>query len=280
VLGQSSGVDPFDVLAKVGNAIYTAEQGNNSFLMPAALAVNPELRSDPAVQQFVAQYGTQWLSYWTGQFSQQMAKLPPDVQQTLLQAKSFSSLNSLGVLALTALYSNQPQSLPFLGQFLKSAQGPFNRENVFNSKTLEASFPLLSPQESVKQQLVAIVSQQPSLLNYHDWMIADLLHAHRYPQLTAVRVDIPFAYQERYAYTSVSGGTANDVFQPVACYGQLCRQVELYPVAGTVESVFPQAKCVVWVDQKQKVTGGSGRLAGEEPTGQKPFGTAVPFKIV
>lgn len=97
------------------------------------------------------------------------------------------------------------------------------------------------------------------------------------PWLGRALVDIPLgATEQRIAYTSISGGTLNDGFQPEPCENRTCRQIELLPQDG----LRPNERFLAWVlGEDQKVDGGK-IIRGKERTGQKPYSPRIPFKIV
>lgn len=85
--------------------------------------------------------------------------------------------------------------------------------------------------------------------------------------------DVPFGAAEGNGLFPVSGGTRNDDFIAVPCYGS-CPQVEMgFPLIGRN-----------FMTAAQKVEGGKGLLrivnGGQEPTGIKPWPAEIPIKLV
>ena len=296
---ERQGVKAVDTLVKLGNLL--SNPGDpHPVLVASAIAINPDINlinSSPTLKSWMMrameEVGEEKFLSWVREFNSQFFKMPSEVRQEIGElAQSDSRLglenNLLNRAAmLMGQMFNSPSTVIPLEKILSQADIPqvfFRRENLLDPQTLDPQVLIPPLSKEVKEQLKVIVEQNPSLKdNLYSLVYSSLgssLSVNKFSGLVPVVVDVAYASdRERYAYGTVSGGTVNDVFEPVSCFQRLCRQIELYPVQG-MSAVFPQGRFVAWIDKEQKVKGGKGVLVGNEPTGQKPFPPSFPFKIV
>lgn len=248
----------------------------SNLLDPSLASVVPQLVG--SLQQLGLGQGTQQLiQQIIGQFSTpQLASVGGVVVSALM---SHIGLNTLGVNVNGILPLSNIQS------FLSGLQSQFGfavpslspeqlLSSLFNASGLSV-FPLPLNPGNLVQGLPTQLTSYLQNINVPLSQFATLSQVAT--SLTPALVDIPFASQaQQVGFTVVSGGTPNDQFQPEACYGRSCRQVELLPSGGLLGG----ERYLAWIHgDEQRVLGGKPAMP-DEPTGQKPYPPEVPFKNV